>query len=447
MACKLVLTGRGFWLLAAFLLAPWVVTLHASQSQPLAAKDSEGGSGFVSPVPAEQEPAGDVKHLTRLFMSSAPSYLLVDDFNQDGRLDVGLTAHGGNHSRLFLQLGTRQWQAGPEIPEVGMHPGELMSLEREDGHRAILQFAEGDNKLRVMSPTAEGGLKIDAEIAAIFPRAGTQFHWPGWGLGLAFAPFTQAMIILVEGFEPDQATARAAHFLRYKPDFAKTQQVAAADLEGDGIDEILFMNPPKGQLMVIRYPCGDAKPAIEGLSTFPQMGPARFVIPADIDQDGDLDILVPGETGQASGAVTALNLLMKDDSGGWRQSTITLPAMTREEGGIPGLRGTAFGLDKDGLGYILTAGYDRLSLVKIPFGWEGDEHDIRQVHLTKPQGIPTLELKDLDGDGWLDAILAGGMGDINGGVVLYGPLWDSFAELDGKDLVSGGEITTTAEVK
>ncbi len=445
MACNLGLTGGRIWYLSVLLIAPWFVTLQAGQSQE--GKNTDTGLEMISLAPVGQQDADGANRLARLLMSSAPSYVLVDDFNHDGRLDVALTAHGGNHSRFFLQLKSRQWQAGPEIPEVGMHPGELMSLEGEDGQRTILLFAEGDNKLRVMSPTPYGGMKVDAEIDAIFPRAGTQFHWPGWDLGLAFAPFTQAMIVLVEGFEPDKATARAAHFLRYKPAFAKTQQVAAADLEGDGIDEILFMNPPKGQILMIRYPCGEANPAIEELWTFPEMGPARFVIPADIDQDGDLDILVPGETGQASGAVTALNLLIKDDGGGWRQTAITLPAMTKEDGGIPGLRGTAFGVDKDGRGYILTAGYDRLSLVQIPFGWEGDEHAIRQVRLTKPQGISTLVLKDLDGDGWLDAVMAGGMGDTKGGLVLYGPLWDSFAELDGKDLVPEGNETAPAVEK
>lgn len=447
MASNVGLTGGRFWLLAAFLFAPCFVTLHASQPQPLAGKDSETGLEVTSSGLGGQYHADGAGNLARLVMSSAPSYVLLDDFNHDGRLDVGLTAHGGNHSRLFLQIGQRRWQAGPEIPEVGLHPGELIRLAGDDDHRTFLLFAEGDNKLRVMTPTADGGMKVNAEIDAIFPRAGTPFHWPGWGLGLAFAPFSEAMIVLVEGFQPDQATARAAHFLRYKPAFAKAQQVAAADLGGDGIDEILFMNPYKSQLMVIRYPCGDAKPAIEELWTFTQAGPARFAIPADIDQDGDLDIIVPGETGQASGAVTALNLLIKDDGGGWRQTAITLPAVTKEQGGIPGLRGTAFGVDKDGVGYILTAGYDRLSLVKMPFGWESDEQAIRQVHLTKPQGIPTLVLNDLDGDGWLDAVLAGGMGDTSGGVVLYGPLWDRFGELDGKALVPEGKVTASSVEK
>lgn len=91
-------------------------------------------------------------------------------------------------------------------------------------------------------------------------------------------------------------------------------------------------------------------------------------IPADIDQDGDIDILVPGEAGQTTTGITALNILVKDDSGGWMQSAIPIPTATRDAGAVPGLRGTAFGIDKDGMGYVLTAGYDRLSLVKIPFG-------------------------------------------------------------------------------
>ena len=443
MASDVGLGAARFWPWAGFLFASLFVISNASQSQPLEEKNSDTRPEVASPAPLEEKPGGATR-LARLFMAGAPNFLLVDDFNQDGRLDLGFTSHGGNHSRLFLSLGSRQWQAGPEIPEVGFHPGELIGLSGEDGNRTFLMLAEGENKLRVMTPTAEGGLKMSSEIEAIFPRAGTQFHWPGWGLGLAFAPFTKAMIVLVEGFQPDKAAANAAHFLTYRPAFAKTQHVAAADLGGDGIDEILFMNPATSQLMVIRYPCGEARPTIEELWTFEQAGPARFVIPADIDQDGDMDILVPGEAGQATTGTTALNILVKDDSGGWMQSAIPIPAATREEGAVPGLRGTAFGIDKDGMGYVLTAGYDRLSLVKIPFGWEGTEHAIRQIDLTKRQGIPTVALNDLDQDGWLDAILAGGMGDTNGGVVLYGPLWDSFADLEGEDMVPARVVATPA---
>ncbi len=420
--------------LAVMLVAPLMGYGHAVQSQALDEKKLETHTDIPSPGAISENPP-QAQRLAQLLMSSAPNYLVVDDFNHDGRVDLGFTSHGGNHSRLFLQLGSRQWQAGPEISEVGFHPGELISLSGEDGNRRFLLFAEGENKIRVMTPTAEGGLKVDSEIKAIFPRAGTKFSWPGWGMGLAFAPFTKAMIVLVEDFLPDKATASSAHFLSFQPSFAKTQHVAAADLGGDGIDEILFMNPVTSQLMVIRYPCGEARPTIEELWTFKQAGPARFVIPADIDQDGDMDILVPGEAGQATTGITALNILVKDNRGGWTQSAIPIPATTREEGGVPGLRGTAFGIDKDGRGYALTAGYDRLSLVQIPFGWDGSEHAIRQMSFTKRQGIPAVALKDLDEDGWLDAVLAGGMGDTNGGVILYGPLWESFTDLNGEDLV------------
>ncbi len=446
MACHLGFKVGCFWLLMAVVLASMIVEGNTGQSQSSEIKNSEPGTAINSVAPVSENP-GQGPRFSKLYMTSAPNYVMVEDFNSDGRLDLGFTSHGGNHSRLFLQLGSRQWHAGPEITEVGFHPGELIGLSGEDGNRTFLMLAEGENKLRVMTPTAEGGLTTSAEIEAIFPRAGTQFRWPGWGIGLAFAPFNKAMIVLAEGFQPDEAAVNGAHFLSFRPAFARTQHVAAADLGGDGIDEILFMNPATSKLMVIRYPCGDARPTIEELWAFDQAGPARFVIPADIDQDGDMDILVPGEAGQATTGITALNILVKDDSGGWIQGAIPIPAATQNAGGVPGLRGTAFGIDKDGMGYVLTAGYDRLSLVKIPFGWDGDEHAIRQVKLTKRQGIPTVALNDLDQDGWLDAVLAGGMGDTKGGMVLYGPLWDSFADLDGEDMGPAKEAPTPAVEK
>ena len=75
-----------------------------------------------------------VRHLS---LPGGADYLLVDDFDRDGRFDLALTSHGANVSRLFLQRDGRQWQAGPLITAVGFHPGELIRVPVTAGTEAV----------------------------------------------------------------------------------------------------------------------------------------------------------------------------------------------------------------------------------------------------------------------------------------------------------------------
>jgi len=377
-------------------------------------------------------------------------YLLVDDINQDGRLDLALTTHGGNVSRLFLQREGRQWQAGPLITAVGFHPGELIRAPvisgTEDPPR-YLMFAEGDGRLRIMTPTEAGGLAPVAELGATAPRAGAWFRWPGWGLGLAFAPYLKSSIVLVKDFNTATAEAADSLTLNFLPKFFRAEKVAVADLNGDGSDEILFTNAPTRSLMQIRYPGDDAaQPAIETLWTFAQGGRSKFVMPVDLDQDGDLDLLVPDEIGEPGSDVTIINVLLNDGSGGWNPRTISVPSRPSGGKGKTGIRGAAFGRDQDGYGYILAAGYQRLTLLRIPANWNGTEPELRQITLASMVGLPAADLKDLDGDGALDAVLAGGLDKGDGGLVIYGPLWQAFAKLTGKDLYQAAPTAPTPPV-
>ena len=372
-----------------------------------------------------------VRHLP---LPGNADYLLLDDFDQDGRPDLALTNHGANLSRLFLQRDSRQWQAGPVITAVGFHPGELLRIPGDLKPPRYLMLAEGDNVLRVMTATEAGGLAPVAELGATAPRAGAWFHWPGWGTGLVFAPFTKSSMVLVKDFNSTTAQAGDALTLNYLPQFAKAEQVGVADLDGDGSDEILFTNSVTRSLMQIRYPGMDVQPAIETLWTFKPGGRSRFVFPVDLDQDGDLDLLVPDEIGLPDAKETNINVLIKEAAGGWESRLISIPARPTSGKARTGIRGTAFGKDQDGQGYILAAGYDLLTLVRIPPAWAGEKPEMRQIILSTKVALPAAELKDLDGDGWLDAVLAGGMDEAHGGMIIYGPLWEGFAGLSGKDL-------------
>lgn len=367
-------------------------------------------------------------------MPGAADYLLVDDVNRDGKDDVILTNHGHNISRVFLQEPKRHWRPGPMIDIVGFHPGEMIATPGSDNRPTYLLFAEGSNRLKLLAPNENNGLKLIAELGGSSPRAGAWFKWPGWGQGLAFTPFNNPRIVLIKEFDSATAEATGSVSLDFLPGFARAQQVEVADINGDEIDEILVANSVLSSVMLVRYPGADAPPTIETFWTFEQGGRARQIKTADIDLDGDVDIIVPDQTEQRGTSITALNLLINKQNQDWQLRVIPIPSPSRAEGGTPGIRSVDFGVDTDGFGYALAAGYQRLSLLKFPHSEQEKDPEIRQLSMPAKAAIPGTILKDLDGDGHLDAVFAGGFGQGQGGAIIYGPLWSQFAELESYDL-------------
>jgi hypothetical protein len=92
-------------------------------------------------------------------------------------------------------------------------------------------------------------------------------------------------------------------------------------------------------------------------------------------------------------------------------------------------------VDRDGLRYVMAAGYGAITLYRLPKGWrEGDA--VPQTHVGWMAGDTThaLVLKDLDGDGWVDAVLGRRAGEQNVWVV-FGPLWQQFQAMEKRQYV------------
>jgi hypothetical protein len=422
------LDGLLAWVHLSTSLLLLIAPVHTSFgfTDPLSVNSGTEETHFINRT--EVNKALDARFAT-LEMDEDVNYILISDFNEDGHLDISLISHGGSYSQLFMGNGQREWRPGPKVKEVGFHPGEMINLAAVGSKQRYLLFAEGDKKIRILSVNTELGMDIEAEIEAFYPRVGNIFKWPGWGLSVVFAPFTRSMIVLGRDFNVETGQVSEANFLTFHPAIAKTQHIEVSDLGGDGIDEILFMNPVKSEINIIKYPCNGRELRIEPIWSMGKGSGSRFVFVRDIDQDGDMDLLVPDENAPFSTGVAGINILIQDDSGKYKSITVPVPGPAQNVGGIPGLRGTDFAVDNDGMGYVFTAGYHRLSLIRLPFGWEGDDHEMRQIQLSVPQGMPNVKLIDLDQDGWLDVVIAGGLGKQSGALVMYGPLWDLFRTL------------------
>lgn len=358
--------------------------------------------------------------VTRLPFDSPANDLLVDDFDADGRPDIALTSHSGGYSQVFLQSAPRTFTAGPRIDAVGFHPGQLIRLPGET-RRLYLMNAEGIGLLRVFEPAENGSLALVSEVAFRSPRHSSVFHWPDWGLGIAVAPYGSAEIDLIKDLQPLTGTLSGVARLPYHPGGISARALAVADLDHDGADEILFGNTLSDAVHVIRQPAIGATPSVEELWRFNAGGRAHEIVPADVDQDGDIDLLVPDATNKLELDRTDINVLLNDGTGHFKAQSIPFSPLPRSAGNMTGINATAFQIERDGYGYLVAAGYEKLVLMRVPAGWSGGSLETHSIAFKGVQAINGAVLKNIDGDGWLDLAMSRA-GNQNCGVVLFGPL-------------------------
>ncbi|QIK38609.1 VCBS repeat-containing protein [Caldichromatium japonicum] len=360
---------------------------------------------------------------------AAPAHnLLVDDIDGDGRPDLALTSHHQNYTQVFYQRAPRQFLPGRQIDAVGFHPGELMRYPFTTDRRLYIMNAEGVNRLLVFEPDRNGDLHLIAELGAKAPRSGTFFNWPAWGKGIALTPFAESAIYLVKDFDPLSGHFGGSAELPFRPSGTYAHAVSAADIDHDGSDELFFSNTLSNVVSIIRQPPPGAEPVIEPLWSFNPGGRPEKVIPADIDQDGDIDLLIPDATDKRPLDRTDINVLLNDGQGRFALAPIQFPSRHRSAGGITGIQELDFAKDRDGYGYIAAAGYEAVVFMRIPAGWKGETPQSRSVPLQGIQAITRACLIDIDGDGWLDLAFSRTHDQISG-VILWGPLWEHAKQL------------------
>jgi hypothetical protein len=359
------------------------------------------------------------------FTGSA-DHVLADDFDGDGRPDLAFTSHAASYTQVFYQRARRRFEPGPRVDAVGFHPDGLLRLPGQN-RSLYLMNAEGINQLLVMAPAPSGGLAVVSSRPAAQPKSTTPFRWPGWGLSLAVAPFSNSAVTLLKDFDP--LTGRAeAMVIPLSHTYVQVGEIAAADLDGDGVDELVFATDLTNDVWVIRCPKTGEPPRIELLWHFDHGGLARYVVPVDINRDGYVDLLLPNQTGPDAGKPTVINVLLNDKSGHFRlASELPFPVRTVSWG----VRGIDIANDKDGALYLFGAGAESFTLYRFPVGWAGEKPDMRTLDLQNTESPDKALLRDLDGDGWLDAVVARGI-EQDSGLILYGPLWDNFARLAGQ---------------
>jgi len=379
------------------------------------------------PAGLEVSPGPGQLSLSELPFNAPASDVLVTDLDKDGRLDLAFTSHGGNFSQVFFQREPRRFESGPKSEAVGYHPGNLLEVRHEKGS-SLLMSAEGAGRLYTLALAENGELSVAAEARVPFPRFTASFRWPEWGLGMAVAPFSPPSVMLLKEYDPIEVKAASRVNLPLKGTAFPLQSIAIADLDGDDIDEIILPFHQRGMLRVIRYPGPEGEIKVDSLWQTPSLGTVKHVAVADVNGDGRVDLLAPQESPKPGGIDKAfINLLLNKGNRELELIELEFPSKPRAEGGMPGIRGLDTAVDQDGKRYILAAGYDAYVLYQLASNVPLGSIPSRNLPFAAREAIFEVLLKDVDGDGWLDAVVARGR-DEAAGLVIYGPLWDNFHE-------------------
>jgi len=373
-----------------------------------------------TPVPSAEAPAFQES----LPFQDPPFDILADDVDGNGFPDLALISHGGNYAQVFFQKEHRAFVPGPRVSNVGFHPGDIIRWPSEQPR--YLLAAEGVNQVLVLEPGPEGGLREVSRLAAQVPRHIASFRWPDWGTSLAITPFLNNRLVLLRDVDPQSGRAAARIPVPLSPhprSLRKAERVVPVDLDGDGVDELLFASSVMQELWMLRYPGAEESITPVLIRKFPAGAPNQ-VAAADLNGDGAQDLIVPNQS-----APFQINLLINDGSGSFEDAApLSFPTTM-------GLRRVAVAKDRDGANYLLAVGYGALALYRFPAQWDGAAPvPMRSVPMARNEGSQALLLQDIDGDGWLDGVLGRGRGK-NGAWIVYGPLWDHFDELAAKQFV------------
>lgn len=350
--------------------------------------------------------------------------LLTMDMTGDGNKEIIAIDHGQNVARIFNQSASRQFEAGYDYGGVGMHPGNMLQWPREKN--MIVLGAEGDGAIRSLMIEKNGkGFRVQSNLQERAPRYLSNFNWPDWGDSLAVAPYANGVVVLLKGYDPYKGLASERFVVTLAeekgPTIRSAERIAVADLNGDGVEELLFAVSYTKELMQIsltRVQTGSQLPKASVLYRNPNWGAPNQVYPIDLDDDGDQDLLLADETSPGN-----INVLLNDGAGNFTEHK---PIPFPYKGGITELRANR---DGDGSVKLLAVGYGAVALYQVPKGWPGGA-ELQMRVLEWPKGGISLDMvfDDIDGDGWLDGAV-GKVGSDQAVWVVYGPLWERFKAL------------------
>ena len=376
-----------------------------------------GCEGKAPQAPLPVLPAG----ITEVPFDKRPDFALADDVDRNGLVDLLVTNHGGSITQVFFQTARRVFTAGPVSNVGGFHPNEVIRLPVPDRQRYLIN-AESQGQLIVFEPAADGTFAARSRYPARVPQFTTAFSRPNWGLGLAVSPLSgSTALTLLQQFDPETGTARQEHLVSMPGGRGSgvLGPPVAADLDRDGADDLVIASVQDNAVIRVRFPRSkkSSTPVAERIWQGTGGAP-RLIRALDLTGDGALDLLVPNQLPPLQ-----FNLLINDGAGRFKPAE-PLPVVTTRS-----IHNFDAAVDRDGTPTALAAGnYGPLALYRWPARHGLADFAVQTLELPPAVGCSLLMLRDLDGDGWLDAFLGSGN---RGAWVLFGPLNERFSDLSG----------------
>jgi hypothetical protein len=335
--------------------------------------------------------------------------VVTDDVDRDGYVDLIATNRGRETAQILYQKAPRQFEAGPAAKILGFHANELTRLPGVE-HRYVLS-AEGQGALKMLLPDGKRSLQEGALYPFNGPYAVTAFSWPDWGISLAVAPYQGETLTILRNFQPDTARMEAEYDLAV-PGQSVPGVVTAADVNGDGIAELLYTTRRSRTLWRVNYPKDGKPPEPIPVWTAP-VGAPRHLAVADLNGDGAVDILLPLESERR------IATLLSDGKGNFTPGPeLTVPSPSW------GPARLAIAEDRDGALLLVADTEQSLMFYRIE---KGNPFRYDTVELPIDASLNQLMLQDIDGDGELDVVMT--LSVVKDSLrVLYGPLWKTLAK-------------------
>jgi len=334
--------------------------------------------------------------------------VVADDVDHDGRVDLIATNRGRETVQILYQKTPRQFETGPAAKVLGFHADEFTRLPGAES-RYVLS-AEGQGVLKVLLPDGKGSLREGASYPLDSPYAATAFSWPDWGVSLAVAPYQGETLTVLRNFQADTGQVEADYPLAVAG-HSVPGVVTAADIDGDGISELLYTTRRSRTLWRVDYP-KDGKPPKPTLVWTAPVGAPRHLAMADLSGGGTVDILLPLESERR------IATLLNDGKGHFTPGPeLTVPSSAW------GPARLAIAEDRDG-SLLLVADTER-SLVFYRIE-KGNPFRYGAIELPIDASLNQLMLQDIDGDGELDVVMI--MNVVEDSLrIIYGPLWKALA--------------------